>query len=128
MSHKYNIKSNIKVSVNIIKREDIPINFYLPKYSSKKDWKQFFHFKFNNNFDYYIGSNKSYIDGTDLMTVLSVELDVINESNNPYQFKKNLEINYDSKINLKNAIKVFNWYKNKTHKVENIINQFIINN
>lgn len=127
MSRKYNKKQDIRVKVDIIKREDIPSNFYLPKYSSKRDWREIFQFKFSNNFEYYIGSNKPYIEGTDLMTILSVELDIVNETNNPYQFKKILENNYDSKINLRNAIKMYNWYKNKTTKVEKIINQFMAN-
>ena len=126
MSCNYSKKSDIKVTVDIVERKDIPSNFYLPTYSKKKDWKQIFHFKFSNKFDFYMGSNKSFVDGTDLMTILSIELDITNETNTPFQFKKKLKKEYDSYITSKNAIKVYNWYKRKSNKVEKILEQFML--
>ena len=126
MSRNYSKKLDIKVTVDIIKREDIPSNFFLPRYSEKNDWKQIFHFKFSNKFDFYMGSNESFVDGTDLMTILSIELDVVNESDNPFQFKQKLKKEYDSYITSKNAIKVYNWYKRKSNKVEKILEQFML--
>ena len=127
MARNYRRKSDIKVIVDIVGRDDIPSDFYLPRYNSKKDWYQFFHFKFSNKFEYYMGSNKSYVDGLDLMSILSVELDIVKESSNPFKFKQKLKKEYDSVISLKDAVKVYNWYKNKQHYVEKIINQFMAN-
>ncbi|ADO67040.1 hypothetical protein crov007 [Cafeteria roenbergensis virus] len=127
MSHTYNRSTPIKVTVDNIDRIKIPSKFYLPKYSENDDWKQFFHFKFSNNFEYYVGSNNSFVDGTELMTSLSIELDIVNMCSNPFQLKLYLEKMFQSKTTLKNAIKIYNWYKNKINKVTKIINQFMLN-
>lgn len=118
-------KMLIKANVDVIDRTSVPKSFYLPKYSATKDWKQIFKFTFSNNFEYYMGSNKSFIEGSDLMTILSIEYGIVKTTNNPYQFKKKLQSEYASTISIKNAFRVFNWYKQKLNIVRKIINQFM---
>lgn len=126
MNHRKNYsKKNITVSVKLVNREDITKKFYLRKPSNYSDWKNIFLFKFSNNFNYYYGTNKSYVDGHHLMTFLFIESELVYNSKSPLDFKNKLKSRYNSNISIKNANKIFNWFKNNNEKILNIINQFI---
>lgn len=118
------VKSDISVSVEIVTRSDIPKEFYLSK-PAKNDWKRIFHFTFSNGFDYYFGTNKSYVDGDELIAFLCVELEYVNMSNDFIQLHNNIKEDNNSKITYANCKKLFKWYKPRRTQVEEIIEQFL---
>jgi hypothetical protein len=117
--------SDITATVEIVERNSIPDNFYLPKFSHKKDWKQIFKFSFSNHFTCYYGTNKSFVDGTELMTNLTLESDIVDISKNPLDLKIKFLENFKKNINLQNCKKIYEWHKQSRDKVEDIVNQFM---
>lgn len=123
MSRKL-VKSDISVAVEIVERSDIPKEFYLSK-PQKKDWKRIFHFTFSNGFDYYFGTNKSYVDGDELIPFLIIESEYVHNSKNFVELHKNIIEDNNSRITYSNCKKLFSWYKNKRNIIEDIVEQFM---
>lgn len=114
----------ITVNANIINRKEVPERFFLPK-SCKKEWEQIFHFKFSNGFEYYYGTNKTFVDGLNLLTFLKVESGLVNLAKDYRELKKLFIQEYSSNVSYKNCKKIFNWYKLNINKVNDIIQQFV---
>ena len=60
------------------------------------------------------------------MLVLAIESEIVTKSHNPLQFKQQLKKDYDSIISIRDAFKIYNWYKKNNNKVQNIITQFTV--
>ena len=116
----------ITATVEIIQEKDIPTDFYLP-IPKKTKWKNIFKFTFSNNFTYYYGSNKSFVNCKDLLINVSLESSMVISSKNPFTLKKLFMETFNSNISIPNCKKIYNWYKNKTDVIEEILEQFLAN-
>jgi hypothetical protein len=117
----------ITATVDIIDRKDVPKEFYLPKFSYKKDWKRLFKFNFSNGFTYYYGTNKTFVDGIDLMTNLTIESDLVDDSKSHMELKIQFFKNFKRNIKLQNCKKIYDWYKSSRNQIKDIVNQFMSN-
>lgn len=121
------IKSDITVTVQIVDKKQVPREFYLPHTSHKKFWKRIFKFSFSNGFTYYYVTCKSFVDGSELMTNLAIESELVSDSQNPMELKNKFFKNFKKFISIDDCIKIFYWYKADKKKIKNIVKQFMSN-
>lgn len=118
----------ITASVEIIERKQVPHEFYLPYPKKKKsDWKNIFKFTFSNEFIYYYGSNKPYVNCKELLINVSLESAMVSSSKNPFILKKLFMETFNSDVNIPNCKKIYNWLKHSQKQIDDILDQFLIN-
>lgn len=110
----------------ITTREYIPDELYLCKKTDEEDWKDIYLFKFENGFNYVIGSNFRINDVNDIIESLKFDYEIVDNTVSASDLQNYYYENFDNFVKYEDCVKIFNHYKKWSNEIKNIINDYKI--
>lgn len=110
----------------ITTREYIPDELYLCKKTDEEDWKDIYLFKFENGFNYVIGSNFRINDVNDIIESLKFDYEIVDNTVSASDLQNYYYENFDNFVKYEDCVKIFNHYKKWSNEIKNIIDDYNI--
>ena len=106
----------------IISRKNIPENIYLCK-PANDDWKIIYKFSFDNDLDYYIGSNMPIDDTNVVISLVREDYYLFTNFNSPVKILRYFHNEFNEFIDYDDCQKIWNYYNNNKQLIEQVIAQ-----
>ena len=106
--------------LDIITREQIPNSIYLCD-GINDEWSMIHRFKFDNELEFYIGSNRSIGNVDEAIEMLKNDYDTFIDFNSPSEIQEYFYNEIDMFVKYENCVKIYNYFHDNKERILEII-------